>query len=60
MTSQDALDWAEESGLEHGTSCAPFSPPLTPSIFPEEAEAYSISYFYALAYVAPWPGGTAR
>lgn len=59
MNTRDALDWAEDSGHEDGAKCAPFSPPLIPEMFPEEAEAYSIAYFYALAYLAEWPGGTA-
>lgn len=52
MNGQDAVLWAEEKGLDDGASVASYSPPITFGICPEADDAYTKSYWYALAYLS--------
>lgn len=53
MTEADAVALAEDKGLQDGAACAPYSPPLRWQISEDADDAYTASYFHALAYCAP-------
>lgn len=60
MNEYDVVEWAETKGAEDGAKASRYAPPIIIGIVPVVDEAYASHYFNALAYEAPWPGGSAR